>query len=114
MYETAGSVVPLFGYLNFNIFTTAVNRSVVHLNDVLTLSAVGLVDCPLHMVNCLLVGNDAGNLKECGLEDSVSSSTQTDFSGNLCGVDQKEAKLFSNYLFLYKIGNPIESLLGIP
>ena len=59
-------------YLN-NAGSTSIDSCPVLLNNVLTLTAVGLLSCVLHQLNCLLLRDNAGQLEECGLQNGIDT-----------------------------------------
>ena len=112
--EAGHYVAPLSGNGELFVLGSAVHCSVVHADHFLALLAVALVDGFLHEGHCLLVGDDAGNLEECGLEDGVGAVAQTDLLGYLGGVDDVDFQTFLGDDLLYMVGNPLESLFHRP
>ena len=114
VHETARSVLPGFGNLDFHIVTAPVDGGVVHLDDVLALLAVGLVDGFLHIGHGLFVRDDARDLEEGALQDGVGAAAQADLTGDLGGVDQVEADVLVDDGLLHEVGDAGEGLFGIP
>ena len=85
--ELGGEVCPLGGNMELGVFTAAVHGGVVHVHDVLALLAIGLHDGVLHVLDGVLVGDDARDLEEGALKDGVGAVTEADFGSDLGGVD---------------------------
>ena len=64
-------------------FKTCINCSVVHVDDLLALVAVGSNDSVLHVLYSVLDGEDTGELEECGLEDHIGAAAKTDLACDL-------------------------------
>ena len=70
----AFSSAPALGniYLD-NVLGTCVDGCPVLLNDVLTLTAIGLLSGCLHQTDRVFLGDDVGQLEESGLQDGVDT-----------------------------------------
>ena len=112
--ELGGEVCPFCRNLNLGVFATAVYCSVVHVNHVLTLLAIGLHDCVLHVFHCILVGDDAGDLEECALEDGVGTSAKAYFSSNLGCVDDIYLNVLAADDCLHIVGDVLDGLFLVP
>ena len=112
--EAARGVLPRCGNLDLDVVAATVYGRIVHLHDILALLAVGLVDGFLHIGHGLVVGDDARDLEEGALEDGVGASAQTDFAGDLRGVDQIEADVLVDDGLLHEVGDAGEGLFGVP
>ena len=84
--------------LNSAVYT-AVNSSVVHVQDCVTFFAVGFCDRCFHIFNSLFNGNDVRQFEECSLQNCVDSVAQTDFSSDSCTIDDIEVCFLSSQLF---------------
>ena len=80
--------LPAFRYFHFmNVIYAGIHSSLVHLYDVFTLLAVGLLDGIFHVAYCIIDWNDVSQLEECCLQYCIGSScTQTDFLCDGYGV----------------------------
>ena len=77
-----------------NMSDACINCSTVHIYDVLTLPAVCLLDCVLHITNRFINRNDVSKFEECSLKDRVGSScTKTDFLGKRNSVASVELNI---------------------
>ena len=70
-----------------------VDGRIVHVDDVLALHAVGLLDGLLHLVDSLVERDDVGDLEERRLHDRVGTRAQPELGGDLRGVDDIEIDL---------------------
>ena len=96
-YQRRSRSVVCYGlpaFRNFNLVNmsdTGVYCGAVHVYDVLTFSAIGLLDGIFHVADSFVNRNDVCQLEECSLKDGVGSScAQTDFlcKGNsVAGVE---------------------------
>ena len=66
---------------------TGVDCLVVHLNDSVTLLAVGLLGSCLHVINSLFDRHQVSQLEESGLQDRVGTFAHTDLDSLVDGVD---------------------------
>ena len=96
------------------ILTTAVHRSVVLINDILTLLAVRLHDEVLHLLNGLLNRNDCGDTEESRLEDGVGTVAQTDLLCDLRSVDVINFNLMVSEVFLHFVRQVLNQLVALP
>ena len=112
--ELAAGIIPGFGDLDLDIVAAAVHGRIVHLDHVLALLAVGLVDGFLHVSDGLFVRDDAGDLEEGALQDRVGAAAQADLSRDLGGVDQIEADVLVHDGLLHEVRDALEGLLGVP
>ena len=69
------------------VLATAIDRGVVFLHDVLTLLAVALLDEVFHLFNGLFDGDHARDAEEGALQNGVGAVAESDFGGDLRGVD---------------------------
>ena len=86
----------------------------VHLDDLLALAAVGLLDGLLHQGDGLVLGQDAGELEEAGLHDRVDAQAQAELAGHLQGVDGVDLDLLVDDRPLHVLGQVLEDLGGLP
>ena len=114
VFELCGDVCPLCGNLDLSVLTAAVYGSVVHVNHVLTLLAVGLHDCVLHVLHGVLCGDDAGDAEECALEDGVGTSAKADLCGDLGGVDDIDLDVLAADGSLHIIRDVLDGLFLVP
>ncbi len=85
---------------------------VIHLDDALTLAAVGFLDGVLNAGDGLILGQHARKGKEAGLHDGVDPPTQTGGICHLVGVDDVELQLLLDNALLHRAGKVIPCLLG--
>ena len=113
--SVVNSVDPLGRDLNLlHVFHTAVDRSIVHVYDSLTLLHVGLLGSVLHVFLCLLGRNDVGDLEECGLQYGIDTAAQTDLFTDLDSVDGVEVDLSLSEDLLHLAGQTLAELLNVP
>ena len=108
------NVCPLGRDIHLYILTAAVDGGIVHIHDVLTLLAVRLEGCVLHILDCVLYRDDAGDSEECALKDGVGASAKADFSGDLGCIDDVELDLLAADDGLCGVRNACEGLLLVP
>ncbi len=81
------NVCPFFKYFYFLNVSTAINSSIIHLNNILTLLTVRFNDKLLHLLDSKIVRNYIRNFEECRLKYCISSVSKTNFFSNLCSVN---------------------------
>ena len=81
-------------------FNRAVNRRIVHVDDLITFLAVGFLDRVLDRLDRLFLGQDAGDMEEGGLHDHVDASAKSDGLAELDRIDDPEFGLFVDQLLL--------------
>ncbi len=59
MFEFGGDGLPLCRNFNLGVFTTTVDGSIVHVDDILALLAIALERCILHIFDGVLCRDDA-------------------------------------------------------
>ena len=96
------------------VFTTAVNGSIVLVNNVFTLLAVRLNDEFLHLFNSLFNRNNACDTEECRLKDSVGTVTQTNFQCNLSCVDIVYGNIVLCEIFLHLVRQILSQFFTFP
>ena len=96
---------PLSGNLNLlNSRTTGINCCVVHIDDILALLAVRLLNSLLHLFNRLLERNHVCDLEECTLHNGVGAVAQTQLSSDLGCVDDIEVNVVLSQINLHCVG----------
>ena len=102
-------ILPCFGYFNLmDVVEAGINCLAVHVNDVLTLLAVGLLDSVLHVFFSLVDRNDISQLEECSLEDGVGTScTETDLLGQCYSIAGVELNVVLSDVSLYSVGKVV-------
>ncbi len=93
--------------------TARIDGRIVHIDDVLALLAVGLLDRFLHLLDGLLERNHVRDFEECRLHDGVRTRTQTQLGGDLRGVDDIEVDLVLGQENLHVIGQRPAGRFGI-
>ncbi len=72
-----------------------INRAIVHIDDILAFFAIGLQDELFHPGDSLFIRHyRLIEIKEAGLENRVGMASQTDFAGDLIGIDDIELGVF--------------------
>ena len=66
---------------------TSVDCFVVHLNNSVTLLAVGLLSSSFHVINCFFDWHKVSQFEECGLKDRVGTFAHTDLDRFVDSVD---------------------------
>ena len=84
----------------------------VLLDDVHALLGVGLLGVLLELGDGLVLGEDAGDLEERGLEHGVGARAHAGRLGDLGGVDHVEADLLVDDLLLDLVGEVLPDLVG--
>ena len=79
---------------------TCVYCLVVHLDNRITLLAVGLLCCFLHVLYCLLYRHDIRKSEKCRLKNCVCSLTHTNLNSLVDGVDCVESDIVLCYILL--------------
>ena len=67
-----------------------VDRTIVHVDDLLALAAVGGDNRILEILDCIVERNDVGELEERGLHDHVEASAKSELTRNMNGVHRIE------------------------
>ena len=96
------------------VFATAVNRSVVLVDHVLTFLAVRLDDEFLHLLDGEVDGDNFGDAEECALENGVGAVAQTDFLCNFCRIDIVNRDVVVGEIFLNLCREVFGKLLAFP
>ena len=86
----------------------------VHVDDIIALLAIGLLDGRLHVFNGIRLGNDTGNLEESCLQAHVDSAAQADFSCDFHAVDVVELQLLGSDLSLHGSRELVFHIFGRP
>ncbi|MPM40671.1 hypothetical protein SDC9_87317 [bioreactor metagenome] len=82
---------PFGGYLDlFQGIHSGIHGLVVHLEDLVALLAVGVVNGVLHVFHGIFDGNDAGKLEECRLHDHVDPVAEPDLLADIGSVEDVE------------------------
>ena len=89
----------------------AVDGGPVHLDDLLALGFITLLDGLFDQFDRLFLGKDPGNDEEGGLHNRVDPLAQADLFGDLQGVDVEEADLLGDDGLLHLLGKVVEDLL---
>ena len=102
-------------WINSELFvlTTAVNSSVVLINNVLTLLAVRLNDELLHLLNSEVNRDNLCDAEECRLEDSVGTVAKTDLLCDLCSVDVVNLDVLLSEYALYLVRDEVYELITL-
>ncbi len=90
-----------------------VHGRIVHVDDILALLAVGLLDRLLHLLDGLVERNDVGDLEERRLHDRVGARTQSQLGGDLRGVDDIEVDLVLGEVSLHVRGQRLAGRSGV-
>ena len=98
----------------FKAVYTALDSGVVHGNDLFALLAVRLGCGSLHEINGLRGRNDLRKSKECGLQNGVGTSAETELLGNVGSVDGIEIDLVLGDVALHSGRKSLGELLDIP
>ncbi len=93
---------------------TCVDSVPVLLNNVLTLLAVGSFCGSLHVAESVLERNDVGKLEECGLENSIDTSSHACFFAKLNAVDSIEIDIVLSNISLHLTGEISLKTFHIP
>ena len=105
---------PLLRDFHLGYVAALLDGGVVHVDDLLALLAVGLVDRLLHLFLGRLVRNHAGHLEESALHDRIGPAAESDLGGDLRRVDDVEVDMVLGHIFLHRIGQMLLGRLGIP
>ena len=114
VFELGGEIGPLGRNLDFRVFSATVYGGVVHVHYILALLAIGLHDGVLHVLDGVLVGDDAGDLEEGALEDGVGTVAKANLCGNLGGVDDEHADVLAADDGFHVVGNVLDGLFLVP
>ena len=107
-------ICPLGRNLNLNYCScTCVNGCVVHIDDILTLLAIRLVDSLLHLLYSLLERNNVCDLEECRLHDGICTATKAKLCCDLCSVDDIEVDVVLCKICLHVVRQSCASGLHI-
>ena len=106
-------VSPSWIYSKNLVLTTAVNGSIVHVDNVLTLLAVRLHDELLHLLDGKVNRNNLRNAEECRLEDGVGTVAQTDLLCNLGSVDIVNLDVLLCEHTLHLVRNEVDEFLTV-
>ena len=106
-------VSPSWIYSENLVLTTAVNGSIVHVDNVLTLLAVRLHDELLHLLDGKVNGDNLRDAEECRLEDGVGAVAQTNLLCNLGGVDIIYLDVLLGEHALHLVRNEVDELLAV-
>ena len=102
----------LFRHLDLDdVLNGAVHRAVVHLDDLVALDAVGLLDGVLDRLDCLFLADDAGDGEEGGLHDHVDAGAQAEGQAEFDRIDDVELDLLLDQLLLHQGGQVIPDLV---
>ena len=105
---------PLGGNVDLHDGVAAgIDGRIVHVDDVLALLSVGFEDGLLHLLDSLVERDDVGDLEERRLHDGVRTRTQTQFGGDLRGVDDIEVDLVLGEEDLHVVGQRRAGGLGV-
>ena len=95
-FGTFGGVSPGFGVLDLDQGVHAlVHGGDVHVDDLVALHAVGLLDGFLQQGHGLVEVDHVGQLEESGLHDHVDAAAQTHFLGHGNGVNVEELQVLA-------------------
>ena len=111
--SVVGEVGPLGIYSENLVLTTAVNGSIVHVDNVLTLLAVRLNDELLHLLDGKVNGDNLRDAEECRLEDGVGAVAQTNLLCNLGGIDIINLDVLLSEHTLHLVRNKVYELLTV-
>ncbi len=82
-------VLPRSGHFHGHEGSSAgIDGLVVHVHDILALLGIGGRGRVLHVADGLLLGHDAGQGEEGGLQDGVGALAHADLDGQIDGVDE--------------------------
>ena len=106
------------GLRNLNLVSagsTCIDSSPVLLNNILTLAAVGSLCGSLHQLDRLILGDNTGQGKECGLQDGVDpGGSHASLNTNLHAVDHVEVDVVVSNELLNLSGKVLLDALHIP
>ena len=83
----------------------------IHLDDLLGLFTVGLLDRILDLRDGLILGQHARDREEAGLQDGVGAVTQTHLAGYGQGVDGPQVEVLIEDLTLHGVGQLVPHLI---
>ena len=93
---------------------TGINSGVVHVDNLLAFSAIGLEDGFLHVLHSVIDGDDTRNLKEGSLQNCVRSRSKTKLEGNINSIDGVEVDMLFSKIMLHLVGKTVGNFLGRP
>ena len=96
------------------VLATAVHRSVVLVDYILALLAIGLHDEVLHLLDSLLYRNNARDTEESRLEDGVGTVAKTNLASNLGSVDVVHLDIVVSEVFLHFVWQVLCEFLAFP
>ena len=98
-----------------DVVETCINCLAVHVNDVLTLTSIGLLDSVLHVFFSLVDRNDVSQLEECSLKDGVGTScAETDLLGKGYSVTGVELNVVLSDVSLNLVGKVFLEFFVVP
>ena len=92
----------------------ALNRSVIHGDDLFTLLAIGTGGSVLHELDSLVLWNDAGEFEECSLQDRVDAPAKAKLLRDVGSVDGIELDVILRNIALHGARQVLVELRGIP
>ncbi len=113
-FELGCDLRPLGGHSHFGIFSSALDGGVVHIHHLFALVSVTFHDRVLHVFHGVVVGDDAGDLEEGGLQDRVGPAAEPDFLGDLGGVDDIQLDFLLADNGFHVVGDPLEGIFLVP
>ena len=93
--------------------TARIDGRIVHIDDVLALLAVALIDRFLHLLDGLLERNHVRDFEECRLHDRIGARTESQLRRDLRSVDDIEIDLVLGQENLHVIGQRPAGRFGI-
>ena len=96
------------------VFTTAVHCLIVLVDDVFAFASIRFHNECFHLLHSKVHRYHFGNTEECRLQNSVCAITQTNFHGNLGGIDVVYGDIVVGKVFLHAVGQIIGKLFAIP
>jgi len=108
------NICPFCRDFHFLNLAASVYRSIVHIHNIFTFSAIGLVNGFLHFLFSLLIWNNVGKLEECSLHYCVGPVAQPDFLGNSSSINNIEVDLVFSHVLLHGIRKPFFSFFSAP
>ena len=86
---------PGFRIMDFHGTADApVHCCIVHVHDLFPFAAVALQSSFFHILHCLIIRDDPGNVEESRLEDGIGPIAQPQFCRNGYGIDHVETDVF--------------------
>ena len=96
------------------VLATAVHCSVVLVDYILALLAVGLHDEVLHLLDSLLYWNNARDTEESRLEDGVGTVAKTNLASDLGSIDVVHLDIVVSEVFLHLVWQVLSEFLAFP